>query len=404
MRVSARRGEASCVDSSPEVPIIGLGKAATPLALCSHLALASASCSGEVHGAEEATKNGFDEIVAFTERPSNTECLAEPGALAERTAPRFLSDFPCVDKDDPRKVVDGVISYRPNVELWSDGATKRRYLAVPDGALIQRSLPCDVTSTDPCEPGEDWELPVGSVLIKEFILNDITVETRIYMRHTAELWQGYSYAWNDEQTNAELLETRETRTVSGQSWTYPGMDSCESCHTSAAGVTLGLETRQLNGTLEYSNGIEANQLATLDFIGLLSPGLDSPTAAIESYTKPGFDEDSSQTARAYLHANCSMCHRPNGGTFVSMDFRYDTSLAEMNVCDRPSWRSWPTLDDPRLVNPGNPERSVVLHRMTQNDTFSRMPPIGRTRVDDVGVTSVRRWIASLSGCTDSESP
>src|SRR5205823_6444908 len=97
----------------------------------------------------------------------------------------------------------------------------------------------------------DFNLPIGSVLMKEFRLGDRRVETRLLMRHSDGEWAGYSYEWNDAQTDATLLPAGKSRSLSGQTWTFPSRSQCLECHTAAAGRSLGLELGQLNRDLQY---------------------------------------------------------------------------------------------------------------------------------------------------------
>lgn len=316
--------------------------------------------------------------------------------------PQRLSEIGCFASDNPRDVVSGVIPYQPNAQLWSDGAEKRRFLAIPDGTTIDRLGNCDDLPDAECEQRGEWDLPIGSVLIKEFALGDTAVETRLFMRHEDGGWGSYSYAWNDEQTDASLLAAAVTRTVNGEQWTYPGTASCNQCHTSAAGVTLGLETRQLNGTLRYVDGdAPANQLDTLDHIGMLSPTLDASATELSTFAVPGSGVSAEEEARAYLHANCSMCHREGGGNSSGMVLRYDATFTEMNVCDElPVTRSWPDLDDPRLLAPGQPERSLLSHRMRSLIASERMPPLASSVVDEIGTEVIEEWIGSVESCDE----
>ncbi|MEL7305088.1 MAG: hypothetical protein AAGJ56_04575, partial [Myxococcota bacterium] len=104
-------------------------------------------------------------------------------------------------------------------------------------------------------------------------------------------------------------------------------------------------------------------------------------------------------ARAYLHTNCSMCHRERGGNSSNMVLRYDATLAEMNVCDEePLTRSWPDLDDPRLLAPGQPGRSLIAHRMRSLLASERMPPLASSVVDEIGASVVDTWISSIASC------
>ena len=61
-------------------------------------------------------------------------------------------------------------------------------------------------------------------------------------------WAGYSYVWNNEQSEA-ILESGKGRTrqlADGQTWRIPGRQECLLCHSRAANFVLGLSTVQLN--------------------------------------------------------------------------------------------------------------------------------------------------------------
>jgi len=102
-------------------------------------------------------------------------------------------------------------------------------------------------------------------------------------------------------------------------------------------------------------------------------------------------------ARAYLHANCSGCHRPGGPTPVSIDFRHVTVLADMGACDVPPSSGDLGIVDARVIAPGAPERSVLIARMSRRDAAA-MPPVGSLRIDDAGVALLTDWIAGLASC------
>ena len=52
------------------------------------------------------------------------------------------------------------------------------------------------------------------------------------------------------------------------------------------------------------------------------------------------------------------------------------------------------LQDPHVLTPGVPERSMMLHRM-QILGLGRMPHIASTMVDQDGVALIREWIEQL---------
>ena len=54
-------------------------------------------------------------------------------------------------------------------------------------------------------------------------------------------------------------------------------------------------------------------------------------------------------------------------------------------------------NDPRLLAPGDPARSMIAIRMKRLGQ-GRMPLIGSLVVDDVGSSVVDAWIGSLANC------
>ncbi|RYE84197.1 MAG: hypothetical protein EOO75_18420, partial [Myxococcales bacterium] len=177
---------------------------------------------------------------------------AAPGADA---FPKKLSETGCVDPADPTKPAAGLIPYGVNAPFWSDGADKSRWLAIPDGTTIA----VDADSGD-------FDLPNGSVVVKEFQLDGKRIETRLMVRHDDGAWAGYSYEWNDAGTDATYVPGGKKKVIGDQTWLYPSSAQCLQCHTQAAGRTLGLEVAQLNGLLDYPGGAYANQLATLEHL------------------------------------------------------------------------------------------------------------------------------------------
>ena len=296
--------------------------------------------------------------------------------------PQTLSETGCVDPSDPRTPAEGMIPYTVRSPLWSDGLDKERYLAIPDGETI-------AVGAD-----GDWELPIGSVVMKTFLDGDDPVETRLLVRHDDGGWAGYSYAWDGE--DAFLLPAGSARDLGDHTWEYPSRAGCLSCHTSAVGQTLGLETAQLNGDLTYPNGVTGNQIATLDHIGLLSTSPGDP-AALDALPEPGGADDAEARARSLLHSNCAFCHLPGGTGLGDLDLRYSTALADAGLCDVAPQNGDLGVADARIVAPGAPERSVLSLRMYALDV-SRMPPLGSSVVDADGAALIDGWISAMSAC------
>ncbi len=310
-----------------------------------------------------------------------------PTAVAGgRVIPTELSDTGCVNPSNPTQPASGLIPYAPNAPFFSDDAEKTRWLALPDGERINIIF----------DNHNDFDFPNGSVLVKNFTLGGNLVETRLFMRHNNGQWAGYTYEWNAQQTAATRVIGGKTVQVAGQSWLFPSEDQCLQCHTEAAGRTLGLEVGQLNGDFGYPTGRTANQMTTLDSIGTLL-GVPAPPSSWEVIPDPAGTAPLAERARAYLHANCGYCHRPNGTTPTNLDLRYTTALNTTNACDvAPSLGSL-GITNARLIAPGSAARSVVVARMNRTGTDA-MPPLARHIIDDDGVQLVTDWINGLAGC------
>src|SRR5262249_45573016 len=123
--------------------------------------------------------------------------------------PQKLSQTGCFAAANPQSPTDRLIPYGVNSPPLSDGADQSRWLSIPAGGKIRVGA------------DGDWDLPIGSVLAKEFRIGGQRVETRLFVRHTDGAWAGYSYEWNDEQTDATLLPDSKRKVVGGQTWTYP---------------------------------------------------------------------------------------------------------------------------------------------------------------------------------------
>jgi uncharacterized repeat protein (TIGR03806 family) len=304
----------------------------------------------------------------------------------------------------------GMIPYEVNSPLWSDGASKSRFIALPAGGKIEFS------------PTDAWRFPEGTVLVKTFSLamrsNDPSSSRRLETRllHFEEgQWRYYTYVWNDEQSDALLLgeEARDiplTITDSAapggrrmQTWHVPSRVECTVCHNQAPGFTLGLTTAQLNRTHDYG-GIADNQLRVFSHLDLFTQPIansykrSDPAAPSPKVLRLPDPYDASEPlenrARAYLHANCSHCHRMWGGGNATFNLLYTNPLRENRIIDTVPDHGSFGIADARLLAPGHPERSVILERMGKLG-IGRMPLLATSVVDEQAVALVRDWIASL---------
>lgn len=303
----------------------------------------------------------------------------------------LLSATGCAASSDAKLPASGMIPYAPNAGFWSDGADKARWLALPNGTTINPN-------------GGDWDLPPGSVLRKDFSIDGRLVETRLFMRHTTGVgnWAGYTYEWNSQGTDATRVVGGKTVDLGSQDWIFPSEAQCLACHTNAAGRSLGLETAQLNGNILYpTTGRTANQIVTLDHIGILNPGIPDDPATLAAMPNP-YDASSgtvSERARAWLHTNCSFCHRPNSTAPSNMDLRYTTALAATNACNATPQAGDLGLPQARIIAPGAPDSSVLLGRIETRAAGVMMPPLASSLVDDEAVQLITDWISGLTAAS-----
>lgn len=309
------------------------------------------------------------------------------------TLPEMLSDTGCVDALDAKQPAAGLIPYNVNSRLWSDGALKKRFMALPNGMQIDRSGNCGSLNEVDCLARGDWDFPRGTVLVKTFAVAQTLVETRLFMRHDDGGWAGYTYVWNDEQTDAVLIDASETK----NGWRAPSRAECLGCHTQAAGRALGPTTAQLNRDFTYPSGITSNQLSTFEHLDLFEQPLLADPKDLPRLADPSIDDGRAtlgQRSRAYLDANCSFCHRP-GGFGPTLDARFTTPFTAGQICDQDS------VLEPgkKLLAPGVSTDSVISQRMHLLGVGQMPPaPFARSTVDIAATTLIDQWIDSLNGC------
>lgn len=303
--------------------------------------------------------------------------------------PTSLAATGCVDPGNPTQPAPGLIPYSVNAPFWSDGAVKDRWIGLPGGQNITVGA------------GGDWDFPNGTVLMKNFSLGPTLVETRLFMHHTDGSWAGYSFQWNDAQTDATLIPGGGTKLWGTQSWLYPSEAVCVQCHTAVAGRSLGPETAQMNRNFTYpQTGRTANQITTLNAISTLTPAIAGDPATLPAIPDPASGSGTlAERARSYLHTNCSQCHRTGGPTPVNLDLRYTTALNATNACGvLPQAGDLGLGATARIIAPGSATNSVLVSRMNRRNDSNQMPPIGSNQIDTAGVALLTQWINGLVGC------
>lgn len=318
--------------------------------------------------------------------------------------PKLLSETGLFKSVKGHVVEPALVPYSVNSPLWSDNAHKERFLALPEMSQIEFT-----------EEGA-WKFPEGGVLVKTFSLDleagnpasRKRIETRLLVIQQNE-WVGYTYRWNDDETEAALVESpgvdktftiRDREAPAGQReqvWHYPSRAECMVCHSRAAGFVLGLNTLQMNKVHDYGP-VRANQLRTLEHLGIFRLGDNKLPKTLEEYASlpDPFDDPAplEERVRSYLHSNCAQCHVAAGGGNAAMELGFKTARAKTNVIGVRPLHDKFGIENPQLVAPGAPDRSVLLKRMTLRGR-GQMPPLATALPDEAGIKLIREWIERL---------
>jgi mono/diheme cytochrome c family protein len=272
-----------------------------------------------------------------------------------------------------------VVPYEVIAPLWSDGASKHRFVVAP--------VPIEATQ-------DHWRIPVGTYLVKTFYFprderdpgaGVQLVETRViaFADGGAET---ATYVWNAEQTDAiasggnldvPIAWIDASGEARRQIHHVPGTTQCNSCHK---GDALGMRSPQL-----------AEQLDRL----VAERVVDDAPSGIEPFVDPYGEAALEDRALSYLDVNCAHCHRPGGeAEDTRADWRRDHALG--NICRN----SRHGLDGRhRIIDPGAADDSVTIARMRSHDPFIHMPRGPSHVIDERALAMLTDWIASLPrGC------
>jgi uncharacterized repeat protein (TIGR03806 family) len=319
------------------------------------------------------------------------------------SSPEWLSQTGAFDDLVSLSAAQALMPYGVQSPLWSDGADKRRWLALPEDGTIGFSAQAD------------WAFPEGTVFVKHFAMaldesrpEELhRLETRFWIAARDGEFYGAVYKWEADQSDARLLSEGASEelsivgrdgTLRSQTYSYPSSATCGTCHSAAAGPVRGVRTGQLNGDYDYGlargeTEVLANQLQTFSGLGLFSEPISDPA----EYPELAAVSDESATlehrVRSYWDSNCSMCHDDSPSS-PSWDARFETPLAEQGVL-MATPRAGTGPEDVRLIYPGEPERSLLYRRTNSTEPGVRMPPILKNHIDQAYVDLLARWILSL---------
>jgi len=327
---------------------------------------------------------------------------ARAGGDATFTPPRLLSETGLYADPAALTVDARNRPFAPQYPLWSDGAAKRRWVRLPDGATIDtRDL-------------NHWDFPVGTRFWKEFGFAGRKVETRMLVKTRADHWEFASYAWTDDQRDAILAPAegiaRVAEVAPGKWHSVPARDECRACHDSGRTEILGFTALQLSDDRDplapHAEPVDDAMitLRTLVAERRLAPARPELVAAPPRIPARDARE---RAVLGYLSTNCGSCHNPNSTiASLGLDLQHPadraascTPAAVATTVGRPGHWVVPTAPDgtSQLVHAGRPELSALLYRASSRRPSSQMPPIGTVVADREALELVRAWIASGPG-------
>lgn len=289
------------------------------------------------------------------------------------------------------------LSFTPQYSLWSDGASKQRWIFLPPGTRIDASNP------------DAWEFPRGTKLWKEF-RHGRAIETRYIERRADGRWQFASYVWNAAGTDAVLAPAEGIPHLAANIapdgfYPIPARDDCLACHEGGAVPVLGFSVLQLSSDRDpLSAHAEPRRVDDVDLNTLVSRGLieNLPQNLIEHAPRIKARSPVERAAFGYLHANCGHCHNAVGSLgALEMVLSQNTSASNNNLdllhylvdVDsefRPQGRQL------MRVAPGDRSSSVLAIRMRSRNLIEQMPPLGTRLIDEQGLALITRWIDELS--------
>lgn len=292
------------------------------------------------------------------------------------------------------------VAYQLASELFTDYAIKRRFIFLPENKPMV--LQEDALS-----------LPVGTVLVKSFLLPSDTsdtnvsaarlIETRLLI-HRESGWTALPYLWNGDEaylaeTGADVSHSMNS-TNDTLNFTYhvPSRAECKICHQSAQnGLTtiapIGPKPLLLNKAISV-NDESINQLTWFASQGLLT-GLGEIDSLPQTFAIG--DEQQNLTARVkgYLDVNCAHCHKADGFASVSglrLGFETDHHSYQYGICKQPPGWDGGERGLSYDIVPGNGDHSILVYRQTLSAAKDRMPPLGRALVHSEAVTQISHWI------------
>ncbi len=310
--------------------------------------------------------------------------------------PDKLSDFRFFKDASAQVPHDKVIPYELISTLFSDYSYKQRWVYVPNQKKAEYQ--------------EDWvfDFPTGSALIKTFYypidernpeLGKNLLETRLLLKKD-QGWEAVSYAWNKEQNEAFKKIAGKTINVS---WTdfmgeerdvryrVPNVNQCKECHDADDKISpIGPKARNINKDFAFKEGT-FNQLTYWMNRQIID---EYPLDLVSPVDWTDESKDINDRVRSYLDVNCGHCHSPTGnanstGLYLHLN---ETRNINLGVFKKPVATGRGSGGLKYSIVPGEPEESILLHRMISMDPGVMMPESGRALTHTEAVEMVRDWI------------
>lgn len=297
----------------------------------------------------------------------------------------------------------GIIPYDVNMALFSNYAEKLRFIQLPPDTKMGY------------DNKQVFTLPVGTVLIKNFYYpadfrhpekGRNIIETRLLV-HLPEGWTAYPYIWNEAQTEAVFEPAGDVRTVSymdqrgkkiKSTYVIPNVNQCKGCHIRDSLMQpIGIAARHLNGPFSYGSYSSNNQLQTFQTLGLLK-GLPENSNAIPANARlQDAQANIASKARAYLDINCGHCHSRSGPASTSGLFLdiYEKDPVALGIRKTPVAAGRGSGNLQFDIDPGHPDRSIIIFRMKTNDPGIAMPELGREQIHQEGIAVISEWIKAM---------
>jgi hypothetical protein len=320
------------------------------------------------------------------------EAVPQPGTIKP---PRALQETGLYADFEKLQVDPKHLAFTPQYPLWTDGATKRRWISLPPGSAIDGSDP------------DAWIFPTGTRLWKEFSFQGQRVETRYLERQADGQWLYAAYAWSADGREAQLVPERGRRNAyplgQKRSHTIPGTTDCKVCHQGGRSEVLGFSLLQLSperdpGALHAepapAAGVDLRYLVEKGLlVGLPRPLQEVPPRAAAATAVE-------RAALGYFHGNCGHCHNEQGplknlGLFLRHSSSARGQPAIATAVGHPIRKPAPgqSADAVLRIEPGHPDRSGLMQRVGSRYPALQMPPLGTELIDNDAVELIRRWIA-----------